>query len=94
MLKIHCPICKAELTIHTPEWTLADRSTNGHQVATIGSAEDASPDIRNAAQLQIASNVAAYNLDYDTELDLVGYGRAWIQCPTKREAVTEVCFPK
>ena len=94
MLKIHCPICKAELIIYTPDWTLSDQTVNGHQEATICTAENASLDIRDAARLQIASNVAAYDLNYDTELDLVGNGRAWIQCPTKRETITEVCFPK
>jgi hypothetical protein len=90
-----CPICGERLKGIVTDWVLKDWKTeNDHQVCTIGTAWNASDSIRQAAQFQIASNLAAYTLDYDIELNLGWYGTAWIQCPQARETVTGVTFPR
>jgi hypothetical protein len=88
-----CPICGERITGITTDWVLKDWKANEHQVCTIGTAHNARSGIAKAARWQIASNLAAYTLDYDVRLNLGWYGTAWIQCPQKREKVTAITFP-
>ena len=89
-----CPICHKKIEIKRTDWTLHTYRDNGHAIATIGSAWNAPADIGSAARAQIASNLAAYDLDYDAELNLGIRGTAWVQCPEKREVVTDVTQEK
>lgn len=89
-----CPGCGAKLKGIKTDWVLSDRKIAGHAVATIGTTHNARDDIRQAAEFQMAANLAAYELDFDFELNLGFRGTAWVQCPEKRESVTFVCFPK
>ena len=89
-----CPKCGTRLTGIKTDWHLIEVTINGHQVATIGSSWNAADDIRSAVEFQMATNLAAYRLDYDAELNLGFRGTAWVQCPEAREAVTDVCVPK
>ena len=89
-----CPICKARLTDIHPGYVLREWTINNHRVATIGSAANAAAEITHTVEHQIASNLAAYDLDYDAELNLGFMGTAWVQCPQKRETVTPICIEK
>lgn len=88
-----CPICGERIKGIVTDWTLKDWRAGSHQVCTIGTAHNARADIVHAVRWQIESNLAAYTLDYDAELNLGWYGTAWIQCPQARETVTEITFP-
>ena len=89
-----CPICGCRLEGIKTDWILKDYRIGDHQVATIGTAHNARADIQQAAQFQIASNLAAYDLDYDAELNLGFQGTAWVQCPMAREEITRITFPR
>jgi len=89
-----CPICEERIQIHRTEWTLRTYNDNGHSIATIGSAENAPGNIAGAVQFQIASNLAAYDLDFDAEFNLGFRGTAWVQCPRARAEITDVTFPR
>jgi len=88
-----CPLCGEHLEGIKTDWVLVERTINRHQVCTIGTSWNASPQIERAVDSQIASNLAAYKLDYDAELNLGWYGTAWVQCPDVRNEITEVTFP-
>lgn len=93
-VKRKCPGCGTTLGGITTDWCLAEKTINGHQVATIGTARGAPEHLRSTVRFQIASNRAAYELDYDFKLNLGFRGTAWVQCPSQREKITRVCFPK
>jgi hypothetical protein len=88
-----CPLCGQRIKNIVTDWTLKDYRSSEHQVCTIGTAHNARSDISRAVRWQIASNLAAYTLDYDAKLNLGWYGTAWIQCPQAREQVGEITFP-
>jgi len=101
-MKITCK-CGQVLRGIDCDWVLSDQKIGDHQVATIGNAQDAAEDIKAAAQAQIAANLAAYDLDYDYKIPLKDRryaawaqvrGQAFIQCPSAREKVTAVSFPR
>ena len=90
-----CPICGAKLTSIETDWTLREHTTDdGHEVATIGTAENAREDLKSAAKFQIAANLAAYDLDFDAQISLGSLGTIWIQCPQKREKVGPICLAR
>lgn len=93
-MKRKCPICQQLLHFESPDWTLQDQATNDHRVATVGTSNNAPANIASTVESQIASNLAAYDLDCDEELNLGFMGTAWIQCPEKRENITGICVPK
>ena len=89
-----CPICTQKLDIHRTNWTLATYRDNGHSIATIGSAASAPEHLQATVRFQIASNLAAYDLDYDAELNLGFRGTAWLQCPKARDEITTITQAK
>ena len=89
-----CPWCDAKLEGIKTDWVLSDREINGHQVATIGTTHNAKDDICAAAEFQIAANLAAYDLDWDFELNLGFQGTAWVQCPEARDQIGPICWAK
>lgn len=88
-----CPICGARIKGIVADWVLQDWQAGDHQVCTIGTGHNARSDIALAVRWQINSNLAAYTLDYDAELNLGWYGTAWIQCPQARKEISSITFP-
>ena len=90
-----CPVCGCRLTGIVTDWHLKEKTIGGHRVATIGTSWNAAESLAASVEFQIASNLAAYDLDYDAEISLGFRGRAWVQCPKVRQSgVSDVCIPK
>lgn len=89
-----CPVCNARLEGIKTDWVLMERQIERHAVLTIGTSWNAPMDIVSAIEHQMAANLAAYNLDYDVELNLGFRGTAWIQCPEKRDEINVIAIPR
>ncbi len=92
-MKRFCPGCGVKVEGIKTDWSLKDFRQAGHRVATIGTAWTASEQIADAVTFQIAASLAAYDLDYDHELNLGFLGTAWLRCPESREIGT-ICVAR
>lgn len=92
-IRRRCPSCNELIEGIETDWVLREETIAGHEVASIGTAEQAAIQIKSAAEFQIAANLAAYDLGYDHELNLGFRGTAWLRCPEVRE-IGAICVPR
>lgn len=91
-MKRKCPGCGQLLTDLKTDWTLKELKRNEHQIATIGTNHNAPEDLKDTVGFQIASNLAAYQLDYDYQINFGMLGEGFVQCPEVRPKITDICI--